>query len=389
MSSTQPTRIATSKLKTNPSNPRAIRKDQLDKLVKSLREFPEMLEARPIVVDPDFVVLGGNMRLKAAQLAGLTEVPVYVATWEEAKHKEFIIKDNLAFGEWDWDMLANEWDAEELDDWGLDVPIEEEPTEGLTDPDDVPDVPEEPTTKPGDLWILGDHRLLCGDSTKAEDVERLMDGNSPELMVTDPPYGVNYDANWRNEAKRPDGTPYGASALGKVNNDDQADWTEAYSLWSGKVAYVWHGDKASPLVGGNLESCGLVLRNLIIWGKNQHAISRGNYHHKHEPCWYAVRKGENAGWIGDRSQMSLWEIDKPRKSETGHSTQKPIECMETPLRNHEGDVYDPFLGSGTTLIAAEKTGRKCYGMELDPKYCDVIVKRWEDFTGKKAELWKQ
>jgi len=353
-----------------------------------------MLEARPIVVDPDFVVLGGNMRLKAAQLAGLTEVPVYVASWEEAKHKEFIIKDNLAFGEWDWDMLANEWDAEELDDWGLDVPLEEESTEGLTDPDDVPEVPEEPTTKPGDLWILGDHRLLCGDSTKAEDVERLMDGNSAELMVTDPPYGVNYDANWRNEAmpekndknRWKDGQ---GRAIGKVKNDNRADWTEAYSLWSGKVAYVWHDGKVSPLVGGNLESCGLVLRNLIIWGKNQHAISRGNYHHKHEPCWYAVRKGENAGWVGDRTQTTLWNIDKPRKSETGHSTQKPIECMETPLKNHEGDVYDPFLGSGTTLIAAEKTGRKCYGMELDPKYCDVIVKRWEDFTGKKAELWKQ
>jgi len=394
MSLTQPTRIATSKLKTNPNNPRAIRKDQLDKLVKSLREFPEMLEARPIVVDPDFVVLGGNMRLKAAQLAGLTEVPVYVASWEEAKHKEFIIKDNLAFGEWDWDMLANEWDAEELDDWGLDVPLEEESTEGLTDPDDVPEVPEEPTTKPGDLWILGDHRLLCGDSTKAEDVERLMDGNSAELMVTDPPYGVNYDANWRNEAmpekndknRWKDGQ---GRAIGKVKNDNRADWTEAYSLWSGKVSYVWHDGKVSPLVGGNLESCGLVLRNLIIWGKNQHAISRGNYHHKHEPCWYAVRKGENAGWVGDRTQTTLWNIDKPRKSETGHSTQKPIECMETPLKNHEGDVYDPFLGSGTTLIAAEKTGRKCYGMELDPKYCDVIVKRWEDFTGKKAELWKQ
>ena len=394
MSLTQPTRIATSKLKTNPNNPRAIRKDQLDKLVKSLREFPEMLEARPIVVDPDFVVLGGNMRLKAAQLAGLTEVPVYVASWEEAKHKEFIIKDNLAFGEWDWDMLANEWDAEELGDWGLEIPFEDEPAEGLTDPDDVPEVPEEPTTKPGDLWILGDHRLLCGDSTKAEDVERLMDGNSAELMVTDPPYGVNYDANWRNEAmpekndknRWKDGQ---GRAIGKVKNDNRADWTEAYSLWSGKVAYVWHDGKVSPLVGGNLESCGLVLRNLIIWGKNQHAISRGNYHHKHEPCWYAVRKGENAGWVGDRTQTTLWNIDKPRKSETGHSTQKPIECMETPLKNHEGDVYDPFLGSGTTLIAAEKTGRKCYGMELDPKYCDVIVKRWEDFTGKKAELWKQ
>lgn len=348
-----------------------------------------MLEARPIVVNPDMIVLGGNMRLKACKAAGLQEAPVYVASWEESKAKEFIVKDNVGFGEWDWDILANEWDALELEEWGLDVwTPEEEPTEGLTDPDEVPEAPEEPKTKLGDLYILGEHRLLCGDSTKAEDVEKLMNGNSPELMVTDPPYGVNYDANWRNEAKRPDGTPYGASALGKVNNDDQADWTEAYSLWGGKVAYVWHAGTASPLVGGNLESCGLVLRNLIIWGKNQHAISRGNYHHKHEPCWYAVRKGENAGWIGDRSQTTLWDIDKPRKSETGHSTQKPVECMETPLKNHEGDVYDPFLGSGTTLIAAEKTNRKCYGMELDPKYCDVIVKRWEDFTGKKAQLWK-
>ena len=371
-------------LRENPENPRSISGEKFEKLVNSIRQFPEMMEARPIVVDQNNVILGGNMRFKAAKEAGLQEVDVYVASWDEAKNPEFIIKDNVGFGEWDWDMLANEWDAVLLDDWGLDVWQEEEEKEGLTDPDEVPEVPSDPVTQLGDLWILGEHRLLCGDSTKAEDVERLMDGNSPELMVTDPPYGVNYDANWRNEAKRPDGTPYGASALGKVNNDDQADWTEAYSLWSGKVAYVWHAAIHSPLVGDNLKSCGLVLRNLIIWGKNQHAISRGNYHHKHEPCWYAVRKGENAGWIGDRTQTTLWEIDKPRKSETGHSTQKPIECMDTPLKNHEGDVYDPFLGSGTTLIAAEKTGRKCYGMELDPKYCDVIVKRWEDFTGQKA-----
>ena len=343
-----------------------------------------MLEARPIVVNPDMIVLGGNMRLKAAKAAGLTEAPVYVATWEESKAKEFIVKDNVGFGEWDWDILANEWDATELDEWGLDVwQPEEEEKEGLTDPDEVPEAPEEPKTKLGDLYILGEHRVMCGDSTKAEDVERLINGNSPELMVTDPPYGVNYDANWRNEA-----LTKSQRATGQVSNDDRADWTEAYSLWGGKVAYVWHDGKASPLVGGNIESCGLLLRNLIIWGKNQMAISRGNYHHKHEPCWYAVRKGESADWIGDRSQTTLWEIDKPRKSETGHSTQKPIECMEIPLRNHEGNVYDPFLGSGTTLIAAEKTNRKCYGMELDPKYCDVIVKRWEDFTGKKAELWK-
>ena len=374
-----------STLRANPTNPRIIKDEKFQKLVKSIEEFPEMLEARPIVVNPEMVVIGGNMRFKACKAAGLKEAPVYMATWGETKDREFIIKDNVSSGENDFDALANEWDATELNEWGLDVWTgEPEETEGLTDPDDVPEVPEEAKTKLGDLYILGEHRLLCGDSTKAEDVEKLMNGNSPELMVTDPPYGVNYDANWRNEAKRPDGTPYGASALGKVNNDDRSDWTEAYSLWSGKVAYVWHDGKVSPLVGGNLESCGLILRNLIIWGKNQHAISRGNYHHKHEPCWYAVRKGENAGWIGDRTQTTLWQIDKPRKSETGHSTQKPLECMETPLKNHDGDVYDPFLGSGTTLIAAEKTGRKCYGMELDPKYCDVIVKRWEDFTGKKA-----
>lgn len=349
-----------------------------------------MLEARPIVVNPDMIVLGGNMRLKAAKAAGLTEAPVYVATWEESKAKEFIVKDNVGFGEWDWDILANEWDAAELDEWGLDVwQPEEEEKEGLTDPDEVPEAPEEPKTKLGDLYILGDHRLLCGDSTKAEDVEKLMNGNSPELMVTDPPYGVNYDANWRNEAKRPDGTPYGASALGKVNNDDRSDWTEAYSLWGGKVCYVWHAGTQSHVVGQGLIDCGLEIRSMIVWAKNVFAIGRSHYHEKKEPCFYAVRKGENAGWIGDRTQTTLWQIDKPRKSETGHSTQKPLECMETPLKNHEGDVYDPFLGSGTTLIAAEKTGRKCYGMELDPKYCDVIVKRWEEFTGKKAELWKQ
>ena len=384
----QPTRavlkVSIHTLRENPENPRSISGEKFEKLVNSIRQFPEMMEARPIVVDQNNVILGGNMRFKAAKEAGLQEVDVYVASWDEAKNPEFIIKDNVGFGEWDWDMLANEWDAVLLDDWGLDVWQEEKEKEGLTDPDEVPEVPDDPVTQPGDLWLLGEHRVMCGDSTKAEDVERLMDGNFPELMVTDPPYGVNYDANWRNEALRQDGTPIGGRAVGKVSNDDRADWTEAYSLWSGKVAYVWHDGKVSPLIGSNLESCGLVLRNLIIWGKNQHAISRGNYHHKHEPCWYAVRKGENAGWIGDRTQTTLWEIDKPRKSETGHSTQKPIECMETPLRNHEGDVYDPFLGSGTTLIAAEKTGRKCYGMELDPKYCDVIVKRWEDFTGQKA-----
>ncbi len=352
----QPTSTAINKLKTNPNNPRAIRKDQLDKLVKSLREFPEMLEARPIVVDPDFVVLGGNMRLKAAQLAGLTEVPVYVASWEEAKHKEFIIKDNLAFGEWDWDMLANEWDAEELDDWGLDVPLEDEPTEGLTDPDDVPEVPEEPTTKPGDLWILVEHRLLCGDSTKAEDVEQLMDGATADALVTDPPYGIN--ANKQTLGK------------GKKEFERGGDW-----------------DAQKPDILPLLTYC----KTQVVWG--------GNYFADVLPpsndwlCWHKKNDGRSysefeLAWsnLGKNCRLLSHHWGGENKL---HPTMKPVAVMEWCLDMTEGTIFDPFLGSGSTLIAAEKTGRKCYGMELDPKYCDVIVKRWEDFTGKKAELWKQ
>ena len=350
-------RIATSKLKTNPNNPRSIRKDQLQKLVKSLRDFPEMLEARPIVVDPDFVVLGGNMRLKAAQEAGLKEVPVYIASWEEAKHKEFIIKDNLAFGEWDWDMLANEWDAEELGDWGLDVPFEDEPTEGLTDPDEVPEVPEEPTTKPGDLWILGDHRLLCGDSTKAEDVERLMDGATADALVTDPPYGINANKQTLGNGKKKfqRGEDWDSA---KPDILPLLGYCETHVIWGGNYFadvltptndwLCWDKKKAPNLPFSEFE---LAYTNL---GRNCRILS----HH----------------WSGETKL---------------HPTMKPVAVMEWCLDMTEGTIFDPFLGSGSTLIAAEKTGRKCYGMELDPKYCDVIVKRWEDFTGKKAELWKQ
>ena len=182
-----------STLRANPTNPRIIKDEKFQKLVKSIEEFPEMLEARPIVVNPEMVVIGGNMRFKACKAAGLKEAPVYMATWGETKDREFIIKDNVSSGENDFDILANEWDAEELNEWGLDVWTgEPEETEGLTDPDDVPDVPQEPKTKLGDLYILGEHRLLCGDSTKAEDVEKLMNGEKADALVTDPPYGVSY-----------------------------------------------------------------------------------------------------------------------------------------------------------------------------------------------------
>jgi len=261
----------------------------------------------------------------------------------------------------------------------------DEPAEVVED--EVPEPPVDPITKPGDLWILGEHRLLCGDSTKAEDVELLMAGAKAEIMVTDPPYGVEYDADWRNQKKRPDGTAYGASALGTVLNDDRADWRESWMLFSGDVAYVWHADPRSPEVAESLLACNFVIRNLIVWAKNSMVIGRGDYHHQHEPCWYVVRKGCPGRRTDDRTQTTLWQIDKPQKSETGHSTQKPVECMARPMRNHEAAlIYDPFLGSGTTLIAAEQLGRKCCGMEISPQYCDVIVKRWETLTGKKAKL---
>ena len=255
--------------------------------------------------------------------------------------------------------------------------------------DEVPEPPAEPITKPGDLWILGEHRLLCGDSTKAEDVARLMAGDRAELMITDPPYGVEYDASWRSIAGETSPgmktKPHHDHAKGAVSNDDRADWREAWSLFDGPVAYVWHADCRSPEVAESLSSCEFVIRNLIIWAKNQMVIGRGDYHHQHEPCWYVVRKGCAAKRTDDRTQTTLWQIPKPQKSETGHSTQKPVECMARPMRNHElTSIYDPFLGSGTTLIAAEQLGRKCYGMEISPKYCDVIVKRWENLTGKKA-----
>lgn len=208
-------------------------------------------------------------------------------------------------------------------------------------------------------------------------------------MVTDPPYGIEYDAEWRNNALRADGTPIAGRAVGKVLNDDQADWREAWALFPGEVAYVWHAVNKSNIVADSLLACGFDIRAQVIWAKNQLVIGRGHYHPKHEPCWYAVKKGGTGHWQGDRKQTTLWEINKPQKSETGHSTQKPIECMRRPIENNSqpGDaIYEPFSGSGTTIIAAEQTGRRCYAMELSPQYVDVAVRRWQQFTGKTAVL---
>lgn len=207
-------------------------------------------------------------------------------------------------------------------------------------------------------------------------------------MVTDPPYGVEYDPNWRNEADRANGKSYGARATGQVLNDDRADWREAWALFPGEVAYVWHAGVFSHTVADSLEACGFEMRALIVWAKHRLVIGRGHYHHKHEPCWYGVKKGGTGHWQGDRKQTTLWEIEH-NKSETGHGTQKPVEAMRRPIENNSqpGDaIYEPFSGSGTTIIAAEQAGRRCYAMELSPQYVDVAVRRWQQFTGKTATL---
>ncbi len=247
--------------------------------------------------------------------------------------------------------------------------------------------PAQPVTRPGDVWLLGDHRLVCGDATDLTIVALALAGAVPHLMVTDPPYGVNYDPSWR--AKIVDaasGRRKVVGAIGKVANDDIADWRAAWALFPGDVAYVWHGALNGHVVRAGLEACRFLIRSQIIWDKGRLIISRGAYHWRHEPCWYAVRRGRTARWTGDRKQVTVWQIPH-RRSETGHGTQKPLLAMQRPMLNHSqpGDaVYDPFVGSGTTIIAAEMIGRHCLAIEIDPVYVDVAVRRWEAHTGRPA-----
>ena len=239
---------------------------------------------------------------------------------------------------------------------------------------------ERPTTiQRGDLFALGTHRVLCGDSTNAEDVGRLLGGVTPVLMTTDPPYGVTYDPTWRVRA----GVNRNTKKLGTVANDDNADWRQAWALFPGSLAYVWHAGLHASIVEASLAASGFELRSQIIWAKDRLALSRGDYHWQHEPCWYAVRAGQPGRRTDDRSQTTLWMIPARDDAGHGHGTQKPVECMARAIRNHDApEVYEPFAGSGTTLIAAEQLGRRCFAIEIEPRYVQVILDRWEAFTGK-------
>lgn len=379
-------------------NARTHSEDQVRAIARSIERFGF---TNPILVDDDGSIIAGHGRLLGAKLLGRTEVPVIVCSgWTDEERRAYIIADNqlaLQAG-WDEDLLRIE--LGELRDLGFDLDLTgfdaagiaailDVRPDGATDPEEASEPPAVPVATRGDLWALGRHRLLCGDATSAEDTARLLDGAAPHLMVTDPPYGVEYDANWRNERVRADGFPSDGRAIGKVANDDQADWRKAWDLFAGDVAYVWHAGLRARQVVESLEASRFEMRAQIIWSKGRFAIGRGDYHFQHEPCWYAVRKGKTGHWAGDRKQTTLWQIDKPHKSETGHSTQKPVECMKRPIENNSSPgqaVYEPFSGSGTTIIAAEMTGRACHAIEISPAYVDVAVLRWQAFTGQTAAL---
>jgi DNA modification methylase len=374
------------------SNARTHSDEQVAQIAASMREWGW---TNPILIDDAGMIIAGHGRVMAARKLGLKDAPVMVASgWTEAQKKAYVLADNqLALNAgWNAELLSTE--IKGLDELGFDLTLLgfgdlgallADKTEGLTDPDDVPEVPVDPITVLGDVWLLGKHRLVCGDSTTVEAVDACLNGVKPHLMVTDPPYGVEYDASWRDDRAGKTGTT--GTATGKVLNDDVADWREAWALFPGDVAYVWHAGLRAREVVQSLEATGFSMRAQIIWAKSQLAMSRGHYHFQHEPCWYAVRKNATGHWNGDRKQTTLWQIDKPNKSETGHSTQKPVECMKRPIENNSSPgqaVYEPFSGSGTTIIAGEMTGRSIHAIELSPAYVDVAIKRWQDFTGQQA-----
>ncbi|MAY89471.1 MAG: DNA methylase [Pseudooceanicola sp.] len=379
-------------------NAKAHGADQVAKIAASMAEFGWTV---PCLVADDGELIAGHGRVLAATQLGLTEAPVIVlGHLTEAQRRAYRIADNklTELGTWDEallsaelnDLLAEDYDLSLI---GFDDAELEALLAGEVDPetatregeDEVPEAPETPTSRPGDLWVLGKHRLLCGDATVATDVERLLGDVTPLLMVTDPPYGVEYDPGWRNKA-----VAAATKRTGKVLNDDRADWREAWALFPGDVAYVWHGALQATTVAESLEASGFNIRSQIIWAKDRLVLSRGDYHWQHEPCLYAVKKTGKGHWAGDRKQTTLWQIaNKDQDAETVHGTQKPVECMRRPILNNSSPgqaVYEPFMGSGTTLIAAETTGRVCLGIELNPAYVDVAVQRWQQFTGQAAVL---
>lgn len=380
-------------------NSRTHSEDQINQVIDSMRKFGF---TSPIIIDEDNTIIAGHCRVIAAREVGIDEIPcVILKGLSDIDKAAYVIADNkLALNAgWDFNILQGQFEYLKANDFDLlltgfsqdelDELMPGEEISALCDENEIPQVPEEPITKLGDIWIIGNHRLVCGDSTVQTDVDRLLDGQQPNTMITDPPYGVKYEADWRAKAKGSKKTEREENS--NLKNDDQADWFDSYVLFTGNVAYVWHASAFTDVVMDGLRRSGFDIKQQIIWNKNVHALSRSDYHWKHEPCWYAVKKGGERNWKGGRTQMTVWDVQSVacKKEKTAHPTQKPVELFERSMKHHTNPgeyVYDPFAGSGTIAIACEKTKRRALMMELDPKYCDVIIKRWENFTGKKAVL---
>lgn len=360
----------------NPNNPRIIKDDKFHKLVKSIQEFPKMLEIRPIVVNQDMIVLGGNMRLKACKEAGLKEVPIVMADdLTEEEQRQFIIKDNVGFGEWDWEMLANEWDSDQLEEWGLDIPefdVKEEPT---AEEDDY-EMPDEVQTDIvlGDLFEIGEHRLLCGDSTDSEQVAKLMNGEKADMVFTDPPYNVDYGNIKHPKFKQR--SIENDNMSGQEFKDFCQGFVSNIVLFCDGIVYCWAGPGKDGRIMFTVLDENLHNSTMIVWNKDQFILGRGKYQNKHEVCWFGWNKS-GSSFTDDRTLTNVWDFERPKKSEL-HPTMKPIQIVENGL-NHSskiGDkVLDLFGGSGSTMVGCHQLKRKGYLMELDPKYCQVIVDR--------------
>lgn len=382
-----------SSLRDHSKNPRILSKDQEEHLRASLNKFGLIDK---IIINTDGTIIGGHQRKRTLKKMGVNEIECMVPerSLTEKEVEELNIRLNKNTGDWDWDILANQWDFKDLIDWGfstdelLDASAEE--IEEIGEDEDIlePGDDADAQTKLGDIYELNNHRLVCGDSTLPEYVAKCLNGSEPILMVTDPPYGVEYDPDWRDRAGK------GCRAKGKVQNDDKVNWSLAWHLFPGSVAYIWHAGKHCGEVEKSLTDSEYQIISQIIWVKQHFALSRGSYHWQHEPCWYAVKKDHPQNWQGSRKETTTWQIanlncfgksKEDGEERTAHATQKPIECMAKPIRNNtaagEG-VYDPFLGSGTTLIAAQQLKRICYGIELSPAYCDIIVDRWKKYMFK-------
>ena len=385
-------------LKDHPKNRNKHSDEQIERLAK-LYEYHGI--RHPIIVSSrSGYIVAGHGRKAAAQDLGIKVFPVVYQDFDSDEAEYAFIQADNAIALWaeldlsginsDLPELGPDFDIDMLGIKNFEIDVADKDFEA--DEDEVPEARPEPKVVQGEVYILGNHRLMCGDSTIQTDYDKLMIGETPLLMVTDPPYGVKLDQSWRDKA-------LGDKALGKgnsnlVSNDDRADWYDVWAISNAQIAYVWHASAFTDVVMDSLRRAGFEVKQQIIWNKSVMVMGRQAYHWKHEPCWYAVRKGADQNWVGDRKQVTVWDAAPPthimggsKEDKTDHPTQKPILVYEIPIENHtrKNDLmYEPFSGSGSAFIAGEKHGRRVYGMELDPIYCGIILDRWQKFTGKKA-----